>query len=202
MPQIQCFCDFAQCGGAMVDLQTFQRHKRHDSSKSVRDALAKATLTCNNQDDHISTYLESLSLSPDNPSVRSHRPPPVKSSGKPTERKRIEELLYQLRDIETSLDTLANSVNGKLGCVGYPRTANDVFPLLSSISTARTVQTQLSHITSRAASVQETKSSLLVRLGQVVTKLKDAKCAWNKHAEGLPSQKDFETTFSAGKSSF
>ena len=186
----------------MVDLQTSERHKRHDSSKRVRDALAMANTACKNQDDDIASHFASLSLFPDRPTNpgASHRSTPVKTgSGKSTEQRRVEEILYRLRDIEISLDDLVNSVDGKLGRVGSPGTTDEIFPLLSSISTGRTIRSQLSQITSRAASVQETKSSLLMRLGEVVSKLEHAKHSWNKHAEGLPSEKNFETIFSSGK---
>jgi hypothetical protein len=192
----------------MVDSKTFDRHKRLDSSKRVRDAIATATTVCKSQDDAIVVHLASLSLSR-NPSTNStthlHQHTTAKtssqSSGKSTEQKLVEELLYQLRDIETLLEDLIITVDGKLNSMGNPGAANDAFPLLSSISTARTIQTKLSGVNSRAASVQEAKSSLLVRLGKVVTKLEAAKHSWNAQVEGLPIQGDFpsETIFSTGK---
>jgi hypothetical protein len=209
MPRVPCFCEFAQCGGAVVDSKTFDRHKRHDSSKRVRDAIATATTVCKSQDDAIAAHLASLSLSRDlsiNSTMHFHRPTAAntssRSSGKSTEQKLIEELLYQLRDIEMLIEDLIITVDGELNSMGNPGTANDTFPLLPSISTARTIQAQLSGINSRAASVQEAKSSLLVRLGKVVTKLEDAKGSWNAQVEDLSIQGDFpsETIFSTGKS--
>ena len=205
MPRVPCFCDFAQCGGAFVDPQTFNRHKRHDSSKRFRDALTTATTACKSQDDAIAVHLASLSISD-----RLTDPIVVQSAtvntssrhfGRSAEQKQVAESLYQLRDIETSLDDLITFVDGKLGNTGNPSASSVVFPLLSSISTARTIRTQLAGITSRAVSVQEAKSSLLVRSGEIVTKLEDAKRSWNKHAEDFPVQEDFtsDSIFNTGK---
>jgi hypothetical protein len=209
MPRVPCFCEFAQCGGSVVDSKTFNRHKRHDSYKRVQNAIATATTVCKSQDDAITAHLASLSLSHD-PSINStmhfHQPTAAntssRSSGKSTEQKLVEELLYQLRDIEMLLEDLIITVDGELNSMGNPGAANDTFPLLSSISTARTIQAQLSGINSRAAPVQEAKSSLLVRLGKVVTRLEDAKGSWNAQVEDLSAQGDFpsETIFSTGKS--
>ncbi len=207
MPRVPCFCNFAQCGGAMIDSQTFDRHKRHDLSKRVRDSFSVATDVCKDQDDVITTYFASVSLS----SGHSTNPSATRSStaintcfsmsGKSTEQKRVEESLYQLRDIKTSLNDLISSVDTNLSRMGHPRAANDVFPLLSSTSTARRIQAQLTGIASRAAPVRETKSSLLVQLGEVVTRLDSERRSWRRRAEGLPVPTDFlsETTFNTGK---
>jgi len=205
MPQVPCFCDFAQCGGAMIDSQTFDRHKRHDLSKRVRDSVSVATDVCKNQDDVITAYFASLSLSSGhstNPSASSTTINTYSSmSGKSTEQKQVQESLDQLRDIETSLDDLISSINTNLSRMGHPRAANDVFPLLSSTLTARRIQAQLSGIVSHAAPVRETKSSLLVRLGEVVTRLDSEQCSWRRRAEGLPVPTYFssDTTFNTGK---
>jgi hypothetical protein len=76
--------------------------------------------------------------------------------------------------------------------------------MLSAISTARTLRNRLSGIKSRAASVQETKQPLLVRLGEAVTKLEAAKHSWNVLAKDLPLREEYtpDTTFSTGKSRF
>lgn len=178
-------------------------------SKRVRDAIATTTTVCKSQDDAIVAHLASLSLSGD-PSTHSttnfHQSTTVnsspRSSGTSTGQKLVEESLYQLRDIETLLENLIIAVDGKLNSMGNPGAANDKFPLLSSISTARTIQSQLSAVNSRAASVQEAKSSLLARLGKVVTKLEAAKHSWNARLKGLLIQGDCpsETIFSTGKS--
>lgn len=149
MPQLACFCKFAECDGTFVDSKTFDRHKRHDLSKHVRDAIATATTTCKNQDDAIAEHLASLSLSfdcPNDSTAPLHQPTTSSSrfSGKSTDQKQIEKLLYQLCDIEILLEDLTTSVHGKLDGMGTPGTANDTFPLLSSISTARTIRSQLS----------------------------------------------------------
>jgi hypothetical protein len=185
----------------MVDSQTFDRHKRHEASKRVQDAFAATTAACKSQDDAIAAHLASLSLSSKHPTnlLAPLRGSPSSFSGKSTEQKRVEESLYQLRDIETSLDNLITSVDGKLGQIGYPGAANDAFPLLSSISTSRMIQAKLSGITSRAASVREAKSSLQVRLGELVTRLEAEKHSWSKHAKALPTPPDFsDTIFSTG----
>jgi len=100
------------------------------------------------------------------------------------------------------LEELIASVHGKLVGIGAPGAANDKFPLLSAISTARTLRTQLSSITSRAASIQEAKSSLLVRLGEIVTTLEAANHSWNTWAKDLPLREKFpsDTTFGTGES--
>ncbi len=181
MPRVPCFCKFAQCGGSMVDSKTFNQHKHHDSSKHVQNAITTATTVCKSQDDAITAHLASLSLSRD-PSINStmhfHQPTAAntssQSSGKSTEQKQVEELLYQLRDIEMLLEDLIIMVNGELNSMGNPH----------------------------AVPVQEVKSSLLVRLGKLVTRLEDAKGSWNAQVEDLSTQGDFpsETIFSTGKS--
>ena len=210
MPRLPCFCKFAECGGAVVDSRTFDRHKRNDLSKHVQNAIAAATTACKSQDDAIAEHLASLSLSRDHP-INSNSAPLHQSttsnsqfSGKSTEQKLVEKPLCQLRDIETLLEDLIASVDGNLGGIGTPDAAKDAFPLLSAISTARTLQSQLSGITSRAASVQETKQSLLARLGEVVTKLEAAKHSWNVQAKGLPPREEYpsDTTFGTSKSRF
>lgn len=189
----------------MIDSQTFDRHKRHDLSKRIQDSFSVTTDACKNQDDVITAHFASLSLSSGhstNPSASSTTINTcISMSGKSTEQKRVEESLYQLRDIEISLDDLISSVDTNLSRMGHPRAANDVFPLLSSTSTARRIQAQLSGITSRAAPVRETKSSLLVRLGEVVTRLDSEQRLWRRRAEGLPVPTDFSsnTTFNTGK---
>ena len=189
MPRLQCFCEFAQCGGNVVDSRTFDRHKCHDSSKRVQDAIATATTACRNQDDAITAHFASLSLSYD----RTTRPMPLhqstmanSTSPLSTEKKLVQDSLYRLCDVEALLEDLILSVNGKLNCIGSPGVANDAFPLLPSISTARSIQNQLSGITSHAAPVQEAKSSICVRLGEVVTTLEAAKHSWNSQAKNLP----------------
>jgi hypothetical protein len=205
MPRVPCFCNFAQCGGATIDSQTFDRHKRHDLSKRVRDTISIAANACKNQDDAITAHFASLSLSSGDSTNSSARSTTINTSlsmsGKSSEQKRVEESLYQLRDIETSLDDLISLVDENLSRVGHPRAANDVFPLLSQVSTARRIQSQLSGIASRAAPVRETKSSLLARLGEVVTRLDSAKRSWRMRAEGLAVPTDFssDATFSTGK---
>ena len=210
MPRLPCFCKFAECNGAVVDSKTFDRHKRHDLSKHVRDAIATANMACKSQDDAIAEHLASLSLScncPIDSALALHQPTTSSSqlSGKSTGQKLVEKSLCQLRDIEALLEDLIASVHGKLGCIGTPVTANNKFPLLSaiSISTAHTIHTQLSRITSQAASVQEAKSSLLVRLGELVTKLEAANHSWNKQAKDLPLQEFLsDTIFSTGRPRF
>ena len=181
MPRLPCFCKYAECGSAVVDSRTFDRHKRNDLSKHVQDAIAATTTACKSQDDAIAEHLASLSLSGDCP-ISSNSTTPLHQSttsssqfsGKPTEQKLVEKPLCQLRDIETLLEDLTASVHGNLGGIGTPGAAKDAFPLLPVISTARTLRNQLSGMTSRAVSVQETKQSLLARLGEVVTKLEAA----------------------------
>lgn len=211
MPRLPCFCKFAECGGTVVDSRTFDRHKRNDLSKHVRDAIATATMACKSQDDAIAEHLSSLSLScnhPTNSTAPLHQFTTSSSRfyGKSTQQKLVEKLLRQLRDIETLLEDLIISVDVKLGGIGIgtPGAANDIFPLLSSISMARTIRTQLLGITSRTASVQEAKSSLLVRLEEVVTKLEAANHFWNTQAKNLPLREELpsDTTFSTGKSRF
>ena len=205
MPQIPCFCDFAQCGGAAVDSQMFDRHKRHDASKRARDTVAAATAACQSQDSAITAHLTSLSLSSNHSSTPSLRCTTINSnirfSGKSTGQKRVDESLYQLRDIEASLDDFIASVSGQLDRIGYPKFANDVFPLESSISTARTIQIQLSDISSRSVSVQEVRSPLLVRLGDAFTRLEAAKRSWSRRAKVLPAPSNIssQTKFSSGK---
>jgi hypothetical protein len=191
MPRLPCFCKFAECGGTIVDSKTFDRHKRHDLSKHVRDAIATVTAACKSQDNTITEHLASLSLSCDR-SINSTSPlhqsttPSSRISGKSTKQKLIKESLCQLRDIETLLEGLITSVHKKLDGIGTPGAANNTFPLLSAISTARAIGTQLSGVTSQAASVQEAKSSVLMRLGEVVTQLEAAKHSWNTQAKDLP----------------
>ena len=48
MPHIPCFCNVAQCGGAMVTSKMFDQHKWHDLSKHVRDTFTSATAACKN----------------------------------------------------------------------------------------------------------------------------------------------------------
>lgn len=203
MPRLPCFCKFAGCGGTVVDSKTFDRHKRHDLSKHVQDTIAAATTACERQDDTIAEHLASLSL---NPTAPLHQSTASNSrfSGKSTKQKLIEESLCQLRDIETLLEELTTSVHAKLAGIGTPGAANHTFPLLSAISTARTLRTQLSGITSRAASVQETKSSLLVRLGEIVTTLEAANHSWKMQAKDLPLREESpsESTFHTGESRF
>ena len=205
MPRLQCFCEFAQCGGTLVDSKTFHRHKRHDSSKRARDAFDTAMTACKKQDDDIAAHLASLSLPYDRPTnlpIPLHQSTTANTTSPlSTEKKLVRDLLYRLRDIEASLEDLTLSVNGKLNCIGNPGAANEAFPLLSFISTARSIQSRLSGITSRAAPVQETKSSIRARLDEVVTKLAAAKHSWNSQAKNLPIRADFhtETTFSTGR---
>jgi hypothetical protein len=106
--------------------------------------------------------------------------------GKSTAQNLVAESLYWLRDIEMALDSIITVNDGQLGKLGKPQSVKDIFPLSSSISNARTIQNQLTSITSHAASVQETKSCLLARSREFITKLEDAKRLWNKQTEGLP----------------
>ena len=89
-------------------------------------------------------------------------------------------------------------------CTPTPSAANDAFPLLSAISTACTLRAQLTGITSRAASVQETKQALLACLGEVVTKLEAAKGSWGVVAKDLPLREEYpsDATFRTGESRF
>ena len=208
MSRLPCFCKFAECSGAVVDSRTFDRHKRKDLSKHVQDAISAATTACKSQDDAIAEHLASLSLSPTNSNpttpLRQSTTSSSQFSCKPTEQKLVEKLLCQLRDVETLLEELIASVHGSLDGIGIPGATNDPFPMLSAISTARALRNQLSGIKSRAASVQETKQSLLARLGEVVTKLEAANHSWNVLAKDLPVQEEYtpDTTFSTGKSRF
>jgi hypothetical protein len=134
----------------------FDQHKRHDLSKRVRDTLTSATAACKNQDNAIAAHLASLSLSSDH--SKSANPPTGSTTnprflGKSTEQKQVEEFLYQLCDIESSLDDLITFVDDNLSQIGNPGAADDVFPLLSSMLTARTIQNQLSGIASCASPV-------------------------------------------------
>ena len=187
MPQIPCFCDFAQCGGATVDSQTFDWNKRHDTSMCAWDTVAAATAACQGQDNAIAAHLASLSLSSNHSTTPSLRCTIINSnilfSGKSTGQKQVDEFLYQLHDIEASLDDLIASVSGQLDRIGYPKFASDLFPLESSISTARTIQIQLSDIFSCSVSVQEVKSPLLVHLGDIFKWLEAAKHSWRRRAE-------------------
>ena len=151
MPRLQCFCKFAECGGAVVDSKTFDRHKRHDLSKHLQDAIATANMACKSQNDDIVGHLASLSLSrPTSPAPTLSQPttPSLRFSGKSTGQKLVDKSLCQLRDIETLLEDLIASVHEKLGRIGIPLAPNDAFPLLFAMSTARTIRTQLSGITS------------------------------------------------------
>lgn len=210
MPRLPCFCKFAGCGGTVVDSKTFDRHKRHDLSKHVQDTIAAATTACKRQDDTIAEHLASLSLSCDHPTNLNSAAPlqstssSSRFSGKSTKQKLVEESLCQLRDIETLLEELITSVHAKLAGIGTPGAANHTFPLLSAISTARTIRTQLSGIKSRAASVQEAKSSLLVRLGEIVTTLEAANHSWKTQAKDLPLREESpsKSSFQTGESRF
>ena len=191
----------------MVDLQTFNNHKCRDSSKRARNAITSTTTICQAQDDSITSHLASLSLSdyaaaPVAENTASSTRP--SNLGKSTAQKLVAQLLYQLRDIESSLDSLITSTDEQLSKLGKPETSRDIFPLLCSISNACTIQTQLTSITSRAAPIQETKASLLARSSELITNLEDAKRLWNKHTEELPIRGDFpvDTIFSTGKPIF
>jgi hypothetical protein len=124
--------------------------------------------------------------------------------GKSSAQKVVAQLLYQLRDIESSLDSLIIWTDEQLSKLGKPKPFKDMFPLLCSISKARTIQAQLTSINSRAASVQETKASLFARSSELITKVEDAQRLWNKHTEELPIQRDspVDSAFSTGKSIF
>ena len=130
---------------AVVDSRTFDQHKRNDLSKHVHDAITATTTACKSQDDAIAEHL----VSGDCP-INSNSTTPLHQSttsssqfsGKPTKQKLVEKPLCQLRDIETLLEDLTASVHGNLGGIGTPGTANDAFPLLPAISTARTLQNQ------------------------------------------------------------
>ena len=108
MPRLQCFCEFSQCGGTLVDSKTFHQHKCHDLSKSVRDAIATATTACKKQDDAIAAHLGSLSLSYDRPTSLPIPMAMANTTSLSTEKKLIQDLLYQLRNIEASLLSMEN----------------------------------------------------------------------------------------------
>ena len=199
MPRAQCFCDYAGCGGATVDLQTWNRHKRHDASKRVHSALAAATAACKAQDDYIASQVVSLPPS-DSPSAPNASAANTRPSFKSSEQKLVAHLLCQLCDIETSLDSLISSTDEQLINIGKPDSSEDVFPMATAISAAHTIQAQLSAIASRAPSVLEAKSSLVTRSVEFITKLDDAKGLWVKHAAEIPiRQESVDPIFHTGK---
>jgi len=80
-----------------------------------------ATTACKSQDDAIAIHLASLSISDhlNDPIVMQSVTANTSSRhfGKSAEQKQVAELLYQLCNIETSLDNLITFVDGKLGSI-------------------------------------------------------------------------------------
>ena len=60
-----CYCESYGCNGKDVVPRTLESHHREDRKRNFRHAYDKATQVCNQQNDDITSYISSLTLSDD-----------------------------------------------------------------------------------------------------------------------------------------
>lgn len=110
--------------------------------------------------------------------------------------------LNRLRDTEKAIDALIAEFEQPLQTLDKPSIYSQVFPLKSTLSTARTLQGNLCSIKSRDASVRATKSPIEERLSAFILNLKNAQTKWNKHLGVLPEKENHIPTFDTGEFGF
>ena len=111
----------------------------------------------------------------------------------------VSKALDQLRDIEKALEDLHSAVEPQLNTLETPSSRADPFPLKAALSQSRTLEDQLTAITSKVATVRETKGPIRDRLLAFQSKLRNAQTKWNKHLRMLPDEMNTVPTFDTGE---
>ena len=196
---LKCFCESTGCGGREVSKRVFDAHSKLDRAAQARKLQAASERVLKDQDEALSTYLSSMTLSDKVSGTSQHSGGRLwsKSSDDEESAKRISshcrggisrhELidcnLRLLRDIEQSLDRLQADAKRQLASIGVPSARESPFPLKPLIVAVLDIQSQLVSIKLKIPSVNETKVSISSKTQDLLANLQHSQSQWMDQAK-------------------
>jgi hypothetical protein len=194
----KCFCESTGCAGREVSKRVFDAHSKLDRAAQARKLQAASERVLKDEDEALSTYISSMTLS-DKVSGTSQHPSDrlwSKSSdneesaedilhcrGGVSRRELIDRNLRLLRDIEQSLNKLQADANRQLPSIEVPLTRESPFPLKPLIVAVLDIQSHLVSIKLKFPSVNETKASISSQAQDLLARLQHSQRQWMDQAK-------------------
>lgn len=187
-------------GGRELDYRTQKSHAQKDKAYLVEEATKAADRAVEDQLESIrlhlasSTLLDDVSPSPST-SVPGGRmwasspqasPPDVSATYSPSRRELIRTLLARLSEIESSVNTLLQTVDSELLRSNLPLFLDcSSFPLLHLFLEYHNLDADLEKVKSKGVSVNTLKASIKGQLDTIHKKLQAAQLTWKEKRESL-----------------
>lgn len=185
-----CYCSTHNCCGSNRARNTVAAHREDDRKAQGRLALAAYERSVDREQDEISAYISSITLSEatsiNTPSQKLWSSPALVIEESPSSTP-LHDTLCQLDDIDDKLEDLKASISSQLDDLPLPSSRGDIFPMLSTEVTLKSLQTRLARVVvTRARTLQTRKDLILSHIGAVSKSLSTAKATWKRQLEQLP----------------
>ena len=200
-----CNCETNGCrleGGVQLPLRTVRDHAHVDQGNRYERARIASEEALRDQEEAIATQLASMTLADQvsqpsraggrlwgrslpNHSTDQPADDPPSTADRTTHRQRIDHALTHLCSLEKDLNTVNSRALLQLSELGTPSAPNTPFPLKPLIVDLRDIMDQVSGVNSRLASIRETKSSILTRCEDLLSKLKNTQRCWVDQAKEI-----------------
>ena len=191
-------------GGREVDYRTQRSHAQKDKAHLVDKATKEAERAVEDQLESIRLHLASTTLTDDvSPSPSTSVPGgrmwaresfpdtgDISTTYSPSRRELIHNLLSRLSEIESSVNTLSQTLDSELLRSDLPLFVDSAsFPLLHLFLEYHNLDADLEKVKSKAASVTSVKASIKDQLDTIRKKLYAAKSTWKENRDKLRLKK-------------